>query len=351
MFNKTPQQRGRIIIDLLRADVYGPKQRDKINTLLQKGANLAGFAGEEHALTLAIQQNHKDLIHYCITQRIVLDGKGINGQTALFYALSYNKSELARRLINAGVDVYQRDSSDRTALMRALMIADVVTALSLIKKGLSLQDVTKYGFGCANAAIISNKVELIDFVIKAGVRLDTVDGFGYDCLAQAIRRGSLVMVQRLLAAGVQPDFKTRLGDIKNHLTLAKEQGPQFYKLIAAFQTPPIEKQIIKATSDVAWQLVSETEVAVIRPADTLPYHVTEIFNFATGIYTRINRNIKTGAESSAMLDFSHITNPHLLHEATVHLQRLGGQAAEGQEASKPRSLLTKPATKEIPSCS
>ncbi len=314
------------------------KISNKIATYLADGATVYAnqHTGGYGLLADAIFYDVSALADYCLEHDIDLETKGAYSKSPLITALEiwYTRGDYAERLLDKGVDVTQKNFDGQTILMLALKKGKVDLAQKLIDKGLSLRDVTDKGYTCLHAAIESGDVACVNFVLAANLPLDTKCN-GNPYAVYAIQASNLDILKVLLVKGMQLDFGTAYGSHKQRLLdyaaiyRHRGNGSLVIEFLKAYQesslrkAQEIQEQAARAAR-TGWRLINPDTVAHIDEQVAIGYCVTEIFNFRAGLYTRIHQNIETKAESSAILDFSQISQPQLVLEATEQLRRLGG---------------------------
>ena len=349
LFGDTPEKRGEKIVKLIQRRGFDSDGKEQINQLLTKGVVLPSHPDNPGILSLAIYNRHQKLIDYCIKNKVDLNKYAFFSGNPLVAALDHRMNDVARRLVSAGVDVKQTDRQDRTTLMLALRNNDLQLARTLVKKKLSPQAKTGSGYSCVNAALESGNVEVLDYVLSFKPPLDTV----YDSrplLFAAIDTGKAEMFDRLVKAGCKIDIQAKGPWGQSLLTYAKEKGHKDVK--ARLNAIAAKKREIKQAAEKAartgWRLNGAHEVCRIEEPEQIPYKVTEIFNFNSGIYTRINQNLETKAESTAVMNISAIANAEFVATAIDQLKELGGtlpQTTQGLASvinPVPKTIISKP---------
>ena len=345
LFEGTPEKRGEKIAKLLQRHGRGSEIASEINQLLAKGVVLKHTYDNQGILALAIYNRHQPLIDYCIKNRVGLNARGFFNGTPLLSALDHRMNDVARRLVSAGVDIKQTDSQDRSALMLALRNNDQQLARTLVKKKLSLQAKTSKGYSCVTAALESGNIEVLEYVLAAKPPLDTV----YDSrslLFSAIDTGKPQMFDMLVKAGCKIDIQAKGPYSQTLLGYAREKAHKDIK--ARLNAIATKKREIKEAAEKAartgWRLNGEHEVCRIEEPEKIPYKVTEIFNFHSGLYTRINHNLETKAESTSVMNISAIANAEFVEAAAEQLKALGGTLPEKTQGL---SSVIKPASNTI----
>jgi hypothetical protein len=107
------------------------------------------------------------------------------------------------------------------------------------------------------------------------------------------------------------------------------------------KAPPAPEPVKSATV-VGWRLTAKDEVSNVAEKPEIGYRLTEIFNFGSGIYTRIARNMSTGAESQSLRFFDEFADRTSIERAKLALTRLGGEMPEAARGIDKPSLNPRP---------
>ena len=328
-FEGSPESRGRKIIELLKKDSYAA--REKTAELMHKGFLFPQGAFDDGLLVDAIGNRHNAVIQYCVLQRLgIKSPRHSSGGTdwPLTAALNRRDVELATRLIVAGADIDVCDPHGRTPTMLAIECG----ALDLVKcfPAGEIHKATRSGYSSLFAAIQGGHMDALNYVLAAKPRLDVVYG-RETLLGCAIRLGRTEMFTRLVEAGCKVDPTAK--DYRGYtlLGLAREYGDAAMKRAVKAAVDVARRKVneVPAVQDTGWRLTGTHEVSLVEKQDNVPYNVTEVFNFSSGIYTRISQNRETAAESSAVMNISAIANRAFVETAVTQLHDLGGRLPEG----------------------
>lgn len=349
LFSDTPEKRGEKIAQLLVRGRHDSDVGTKISQLLAKGAVVPAVYGDYGVLAMAIYYRHQQLIDHCIDHKIGLNARGMFGGAPLVSALDHRMAAVAKRLVAAGVDLKAKDIYGRTPLMLAIRNGDLALARTLVRKKLSLQAKNDKGYSCVTAALESGNAEVLEYVLAAKPPLNTV----YDSrplLFAAIDTRKAELFDMLVKAGCKVDIHAKGPWGQSLLTYARENAPKEVKTrlnaIAAHEKQ--NKENAAKAARTGWRLNSTHEVCHIEEPAQIPYKVTEIFNFSSGLYTRINQNLETKAESSAIMNISDIADSAFVDTAAQQLTALGGavplKTANGGVFGQPaaKTLISKP---------
>lgn len=166
--------------------------------------------------------------------------------------------------------------------------------------------------------------EIVSMLIKAGANVNAVrTEDGMTAMHFAARRGRGDIARLLMAAGANVDATDQR--MNTPADLADKEYPRVADMIRGKERLP-ERQENKADG---WHLTAPGEVAHVSDKAAIGYRLTEIFNFSGGVYTRIARNLETGAESQTMRLFAEFSDNALLLEAQKHLEAKGGKMPAG----------------------
>lgn len=162
--------------------------------------------------------------------------------------------------------------------------------------------------------------EVAELLIAHGAEINAVDKEGKTALHYAARTGRGSVVKLLLEKGA--DRRMTDNRMNTPADLADKEYPRLADLIRGKKREDVE-----APAD-GWRLTATDEVSNVSDKREIGYRLTEIFNFGAGMYTRIARNLETGAESQSVRFFDEFTNRAAIDTARAALESLGGRAAE-----------------------
>lgn len=328
MFSRSPEKRGEIIAQLI-CRKYKASMASQINMLLADGAVLPAHYKGDGVLAAAIHHQHKKLVEACLVQGLGVTGPAYRFSTPLKIALDQEDLDLCVTLIERGADQDTCDSHGCNILMRALIAGQFALAKELHAKGVSTAP-TNNGYTCLHAALASGKPHILRYVL---------DYMGQDVNAGTSKQAMQIKVvatksweiyQMMRDAGMREDptvkynngyYSYSLSSYAQSLGVEPELLAHLEK-IEADHLQAVKEQELQART--GWRLTGPHEVAMLSETDGLPYQVTEIFNFQSGIYTRINRNAETKVESASSLDMAQFSQTGMIDAAREKLQDMGG---------------------------
>lgn len=162
--------------------------------------------------------------------------------------------------------------------------------------------------------------EIVDMLINAGADVNAVrSDDGLTALHFAARRGRGDIARLLISKGANIDAADQR--MNTPADLADKEYPRVADMIRGKARPP-ERQELDTDG---WHLTALDEVAHVSDKAAIGYRLTEIFNFKGGVYTRIARNMETGAESQTLRLFDEFGDNTLLVEAQKQLEAKGGE--------------------------
>lgn len=349
LFGDTPEKRGEKIAQLLSHRNYGVDQQMKIIELLYKGAVVPAVYEDRNMLAQAIYHRNTLLVDHFIERKIALNDKGVYGATPLIAALERREGATARRLLAAGANLGVADVYGRTPLMLALRNGDLSLARKLVSKKQSLTAKTGKNYTCVVAALESGNLAVLEFVLAANPPLDTVFD-NKPLLFLAIDTDKPEMFDMLVHAGCKLDIYAKGAWGQTLIAYARENAHKEIKtrLVAIDAENKRAKAEAAKSARTGWRLTGAHEVCRIEEPKEIPYKVTEIFNFSSGLYTRINQNLETKAESTAIMNLSDISDSAFVDTAAGQLAALGGTMPEkatglgGLAQSAGKSIISKP---------
>jgi len=273
------------------------------------------FKTDEEKELQRIQRLNKDLFSKKphVVQEAIAAGANVNVHdvdndiTPLFVALSGERFDIAKMLIEAGASVDFIQKKTNTSLLTAA------------------------------ASRYNEPYEIVQILIDRGAPLNTAEHYqGWTAMHYAAERGHGRVIRMLLDKGADYkatdnrmnmpyDIAEKHSYTKQIARLLKEHAEiHDPKPIAVVETSKPVALVTPKTSD--WHLTAEDEVARVSDKAAIGYRITEIFNFGARCYTRIARNIDTGAESQVMRLFGELSSAgELLAEAQRELLGRGGK--------------------------
>jgi len=169
-------------------------------------------------------------------------------------------------------------------------------------------------------AVGDGSYEIVSMLIKAGADVNAARADdGLTALHFAARRGKGDIARLLIAHGANIDAADQR--MNTPADLADKEYPRIADMIRGKERPPERS----APDSGGWHLTAPDEVAHVSDKAAIGYRLTEIFNFSGGVYTRIARNLETGAESQTMRLFDEFGDNTLLVEAQKQLASKGGK--------------------------
>lgn len=114
----------------------------------------------------------------------------VAGQTVLMYAAGWNCLDLARLLLDRGVDIHAKDASGKTAVMNAAYAGKAEMVELLVSRGADIHDKDANGKTVLMYAASGGKKEVVDLLTGLGAALEgrTADGDDIRDLARKSRR-------------------------------------------------------------------------------------------------------------------------------------------------------------------
>lgn len=188
-------------------------------------------------------------------------------------------------------------------------------------------------------AAIKNKVPELERFVSLGADIESRDDAGNRTLHHAACHGSSEVLQVLLKAGADTTAVNNKG--QTPLDMAERHDKVHTTSLLKQHNALLAKQA-RLLDDARWIKTGESEIARISQKAALEYQVTEIFNFSAHKYTQIMHNLKTDAESQAIVFFDAYADKRLLAEARNELLQQNGTA---DEDSVRNVLIFKPAAR------
>jgi ankyrin repeat protein len=191
-----------------------------IKFIEESGADL-GIKNDKDSIAIICAANGGSLeaVKFFQMKGQSLNYKNKFGLTPLIVSLMAEKKEIAKYLINSGVEVncvYDEANYGRvTPLIAAVKMGDVEIIKTLIEKGADLNEKSDYGTTAdlvLKASVKKNLPELIKLLIDKGIDIDRLDNVGFNVLHTAVEAGKIEMVKFIVSTGSGIDSKNRHGE-------------------------------------------------------------------------------------------------------------------------------------------
>jgi uncharacterized protein len=149
----------------------------------------------------------------------------------LVRALERGDRETARKLIQKGVDVRQKDADGTTALHWAAHIADADIAQTLLKAGADVGAANEYGATPLSAAAEVGAAEVLDVLLKAGADAESPNQEGQTALMAVARTGRVEAAKVLLKHGANPNASEQWGGQTALMWAAAQSQPEMIRFL------------------------------------------------------------------------------------------------------------------------
>lgn len=182
--------------------VMGAFGNDSVRLLV----NISNSNGET-LLHFAARRGLKSLAKKLIDGGATVDQKDVNSLTPLYHAVRANEKEMVRLLLRRGADLTTRSLSGSTLLHLAVMENHFITVSSLLELGLGIQTEDYEGITPLFLAAELEHETLMDLLIKRGADANYKTSSGDTLLHLAVKRRSLMAVKNLIKHGASIDLK------------------------------------------------------------------------------------------------------------------------------------------------
>jgi hypothetical protein len=191
------------------------------------------------------------------------------------------------------------------------------------------------------AASCYNQPEIINYLVtKKGM---SVESTNWTYLHVASKFDAYDAAQELLALGVDPALKNS----KGHTAYGVAGSSRMEKLLRPYHEEQQRQQEIARQEEIAakavgtWTSVLPDEVMRERELPGGKYQLTDIFNFSTEVWTRLTKDLQSGAFEEDTKFFSEIPNKEIVNQARAALKELGGNPGNA-ESAKPSAAKAQP---------
>lgn len=145
------------------------------------------------------------------SQKLNMDARNSNGETALHRAVEKGMKELARALVAAGSNLRARSSNGETVLHLAALHADPALTAMLLGAGADAKARNDDGESVLHWAALSGNALVGKLLLEKGADANLADLKGNRPLHAAADSGNIEMVRLVLARSTDPKAKNRAG--------------------------------------------------------------------------------------------------------------------------------------------
>jgi len=133
----------------------------------------------------------------------------LDGVSALWYAVTQEREDLAADLIGRGGDVNWKDADDSTLLQAAAGFANEALTALLLRSGAAVNERNDIGQTALMVGAKSGSLSIVRMLLAAGADVNLVDKRGYNALHWTASGGDYDDVAKtLLAAGASRTQRT-----------------------------------------------------------------------------------------------------------------------------------------------
>jgi len=180
-----------------------------LKILFSKGINFNEKQYNRTALQLASFYGFESIVKYLIGKTDDINDKdNFYRTTPLFIALRRRNFKIALILLeNDKINIDEKDNNGNTALVLAVKCGNLELVKSLIKYGANINVKSNNGKPLLSIATNNNNIEIVKFLVKSGVDLNILDNNGDTALGIAIRSQSVEISKVLIDNGANINVK------------------------------------------------------------------------------------------------------------------------------------------------
>ncbi len=147
------------------------------------------------------------------------------GKTLLHLAAKYDDVELAKALIESGLDLNKKDHYKNTPLHYAALHGSKGVVKLLVERGADVKERNSLKETPLHKAAISNDPEVTIILLEVGVEVNAQDNLGNTPLHNAVKYGGHVqLIELLLEHGADPLMRNNEGETPISLALKNGKG-------------------------------------------------------------------------------------------------------------------------------
>lgn len=316
----------------------------------------------DYALHIAVRHGKNAVIDALLAAGADIEGKNNSGYTPLAVAASSGgRIDTLRRLIAANADVNAELHGGSTALSMASarssgVAVDILLAAKadpdrdkpllnavrygrtdiikkLIEAGAKTDLQDSDGHGLLHLAAQQGAEETARLLLEKGLEIDERDRqHGYTPLQWAVYYNRMQMVEFLLEQGADAHIKNNRG--QTALQLARDRNNDAIAYLLEQREKPVRPGYdMPETAEAAtetWLRMGDAKVAQVGIYPALERKLTEIFNFESRERIVISENLRTGAENMAAPQSFDTIEEAALQKAAAAYRNLGGTVDDTQ---------------------
>ncbi len=182
----------------------GKQDAREVRRLVEQGARVDTPIGDGTPLFFAAQEGNVEICRYLLSKGADINGKNMQGETALIVALKRAHPEVAQALVDSGADVNLTDTQGQTPLMLAAALNNTSIVEALISKGAEINHVVQNGsYSPLITAVMYRRAQNVELLLRSGANPNLAPPGGDSPLTQARRTGDQAIVDLLTAQGAQ----------------------------------------------------------------------------------------------------------------------------------------------------
>jgi len=195
-------------------------------TLAVLVAGLASAAPQAASpLIEAAEGGDKAAVSRLLDQGAAVDGRAVDGTTALHWAVRGDRLDTVRVLLESGADANAADRYGVTPLYLAAENGNAAVIAALLDAGADVDGVAPIGETALMTAVRTGALDAIALLLDRGAAVDARDReFEQTALMLAVREAHPRVVELLLERGADVDARTRVGPTPNFVKPCKGTG-------------------------------------------------------------------------------------------------------------------------------
>ncbi|MDH3760384.1 MAG: ankyrin repeat domain-containing protein [Gammaproteobacteria bacterium] len=197
------------------------KKQPKIALLLLNSST--SYAGIHRVLLLAVQKKLEGLSRALIKRDSRLASLDEKRRSVLWHSADQGLAKTTAGLIDSGkIDINGKDVNGYSALAQASLKGHVKVARLLIDRGADVNTQTDAGNTLLMQAVLAKDAELVEFLLTRSIDINTQNGLGETALMLAARSGQRSVIESLINAGA--DMQLRNKEDLNAFQIATNAG-------------------------------------------------------------------------------------------------------------------------------
>jgi ankyrin repeat protein len=175
-----------------------------VRYLLPKSPTLSGEQKVDFLL-MAIDEDHKELFDFWLSQGADINGVGQGDRTPLGFAAEEGRLAYIKELISKGANINHPQGDERMPLLGAAREGKLAVVEVLLEAGTQVDQSSANGTTALSVAAREGHVKVVEYLLSKGANLNKANREGWAALHLATVEGHTELMKRLIRAGADKE--------------------------------------------------------------------------------------------------------------------------------------------------